>query len=116
MVLGSPADHTSARERWEDHSGRSREPSSVEPDERCRVQNFQAEAQRRGVPGDAQEWPLTRHGGVHDHAEKCNDEREQPSSGSNSLNMRRARRGETVRAENETHREVGVSSALAERD
>ena len=65
---------TSARERWEDHSGRSREPSSAEADERCRVQTFEAEAQRRGVPGDAQEWPHTRHGGVHDHAEKCNDE------------------------------------------
>ena len=25
--------------------------------------------QRRGVPGDAQEWPQTRHGGVHHHAE-----------------------------------------------
>ena len=38
----------------------------------------------------------TRHGGVHDHAEKCNDEPEQASSGGNSLYTRRARRGETV--------------------
>ena len=52
---------TSARERWEDHSGRSREPSSAEPDERCRVQTFEAEAQRRGVRSDAQEW-LHTHG------------------------------------------------------
>ena len=92
VALGSPADRTSARQRWEDHSGRSREPSSAEPDERCRVQTFEAGAQRRGVPG-AQEWQNTRHGGVHDHAEKCNDEPEQPSSGRNSLYTRRARRG-----------------------
>ena len=96
VALGSPADHTSARDRWEDRSGRSREPSSAEPDERCRVQTFEAEAQRRDVPRDAQEWPHTRHHGVHDHAEKCNDEPEQPSSGRNSLYTRRARRGETV--------------------
>ena len=37
--------------------------------------------QRRGVPSDAQEWPQTRHGGVHD----------QP--GDNALYTRSARRG-----------------------
>ena len=92
-VVGQSADHTSARERWEDYSGRSREPSSAA---RRKVQTFEAEAQRRGVPGNAQEWQHTRHGGVHDHAEKCNDEPEQPSSGRNSLYTRRAQRGETV--------------------
>ena len=126
-------------------SGRSREPSSAEPDERCRVQTFEAEAQRRGVPGNAQEWSRTRHGGVHDHTEKWNDEPEQPSYGRNSLYTRRARRGETrwgwgfqttrstrvsvrrrtrgsargqarVSSRQATHCEVGVSSALAERD
>ena len=86
----------SARERREDHSGRSREPSSAEPDESWRVQTFEAKSQRRGVPGDAQERSHTRHGGVHDPAEKCNDEPEQPSSGRNSLHTRRARRGETM--------------------
>ena len=38
--------------------------------------------QRRGVPSDAQEWPQTRHGGVHD----------QPRD--NALHTRSARRGE----------------------
>ena len=73
-----------------------RKPSSAEPDERCRVWTFEAEAQRRGVPDDAQEWPHTRHDRVHDHAEKCNDEPEKSSSGRNSLFTRRARRSETV--------------------
>ena len=63
---------------------------------RARVQTFETEAQRRGVPGDAQEWPHMRHGGVHDHAEKCNDESEQSSSGSGCVYTRIARRGETV--------------------
>ena len=64
--------------------------------ERCRVQTFEAEAQRRDVPGDAQEWSRTRHGGVHDHAEKCNKDPEQSSSGRDSFYTLRARRGETT--------------------
>ena len=39
------------------------------PVRRLRYRPSRLRLQRRGVPGDAQEWPQTRHGGVHDHAE-----------------------------------------------
>ena len=59
-----------------------------------RRQTFEGEAQRRGVPDDAQEWSRTRHGGVYDHAEERNDDPEQPSSGRH-FHTRKAWRGET---------------------
>ena len=64
MVLVSSADHMSASTTVHDRG----KPSRAKPDERRSVQTFEAQAQRRGVPGDAREWQHTRHGGVHDHA------------------------------------------------
>ena len=65
MVLVSSADHTSASTTVHDRG----KPSRAKPDERRSVRTFDAQAQRRGVPGDAREWQHTRQGGVHDHAE-----------------------------------------------
>ena len=65
MVLVSSADHTSASTTVHDRG----KPNRAKPDERRSVQTFEAQAQRRGVPGDAREWQHTRQGGVHDHAE-----------------------------------------------
>ena len=80
VSLDSPADHTSASERWRttvhDRGNQAEQSLTKGADSRPSRQRLQ----RRGVPGDAQEWPHPRHGGVHDHAEK-DDEPEQPSSG-----------------------------------
>ena len=62
MVLVSSEEHTSASITVHDRG----KPSRTNPDERRSVE---AQAQRRGVPGDAREWQHTRQGGVHDHAE-----------------------------------------------
>ena len=55
MVLVSSADHTSASTTVHDRG----KPSRAKPDERRSVQTFEAQAQRRGVPGDAREWHHT---------------------------------------------------------
>ena len=78
VVLVSPANHTSACERWEDHSARSREAEQSSARRDCGPSR--QKLQRRDFPNNIQEWSHTRHGGTHDHAEK-NAEPEQPSSG-----------------------------------
>ena len=46
-------------------------PNRAESDERRSVQTFEAQAQQRGVPGDAlNSLHNTQHGGIHDHAAK----------------------------------------------
>ena len=93
------ADHTSARESCEHQSGLSREAVSKGSEcrsPRQRVSDEVASRRRTRVATHAAWWPHMRHGGVHDHAEKCNDDPEKSCSRSNNFVTRRSRMGETV--------------------